>query len=132
MKTKPMLESNDAGAILDACRAAATAAGLSVSIAVVDDGGYALRLERMDGAGLMTPAVASAKARTAALMRAPSKVLADRVRNEPEILRLTEYLPMPGGLPILVQGHCAGGVGISGGRPEQDEEIARAGLAALG
>lgn len=131
MKTKPFLVSDDADVILNACRVAAREAGLAVSIAIVDDGGYALRLERMDGAGLMTADAANAKARTAALIRAPSRVLAERLPNEPELVRLTDYLPMAGGVPVMVDGCCAGGIGISGGKPVQDEAVARAGLAAL-
>ena len=64
-------------------------------------------------------------------MRAPSGALTARLKDEPELLRLTEYLPMPGGQPIRHDGVCIGGIGISGGNAEQDETIARAGLEAL-
>lgn len=131
MPSKPIIQSAQAQTMLAAAHAAARDNNLSMSIAIVDDGGYPLCLLRMDGAGLLTPDVARAKARTAALMRAPSRILADRLPNEPALLRLTEYLPMPGGFPIIIDGHCVGGIGISGGTSEQDELVGTAGLAAL-
>lgn len=131
MKTKPVIEHADAVAILAACRAEAERLGLKMAIAVADDGGYPILLDRMEGAGVITSSVAIDKARTAAMMGRPTKALADRVRDEPALLRLEPYMPMTGGLPILVDGQCVGGVGLSGGRPEQDEAIAEAGLAAI-
>lgn len=130
MKSKLVLEYDDSAAIIAACHEEAQRLGLSFSLALVDDGGYALRIERMDGVGVTTPMVAYAKARTSALMRGPSGNLAARVREEPELLRLEDYLPMRGGLPIMANGQCIGGIGISGGRPEQDEQVAAAGVAA--
>ena len=131
MKSKPVLTATELDPMLAAARAETQANGLSMSIAIVDDGGYLLRLERHDGAGAMTPAVALAKARTAALMRGSTRLLAERVAAEPALLRLTEYLPMEGGLPIVVDGICVGGIGVSGGKPDEDEGIGRAGLATL-
>lgn len=131
MKTKIVLESKDARIILDACRLEAERLGLAMSIAIVDDGAYPLCFERMDGAGLGTVNVALAKARTAASMRASTKNLADRVRSEPELLRLEDYIPLQGGLPIIVDGQCVGGVGLSGAKAEDDEQVAAAGIAAL-
>lgn len=132
MKTKQVPEAAELDAVLSAARAAARARGLAMTIAIVDDGGYPLRLERMDGAGMLTPKVALAKARTAALLRAPSAVLAERVAAEPALLALTDYLPMPGGVPLKVDGVCVGGIGISGGAAADDEAVAAAGAAALG
>lgn len=132
MKTKAVLGSAELDAMLAAARAKAQEIGIAATIAIVDDGGYLFRLERGDGAGVMTPAVATAKARTAALMRAPSGVLTSRLKDEPELLRLTDYLPMPGGLPIRWDGACIGGIGISGGNAEQDVAIAEAGVGAIG
>jgi glc operon protein GlcG len=116
--------------MLDAALAAAAAADLRMTIALVDDGGYPLCLQRMDGAGLMTPKVALEKARTAALLRAPSARLADRVGAEPALLRLTDYLPMAGGLPVTIDGHCVGAIGVSGGTAAQDEMVGGAGIGA--
>ncbi len=131
MKHKPVLDARMSRRVLDAALAAAHDEGLAMSIAVVDEGGYPLCLQRMDGAGLLTAKVADAKARTSALLRAPSGRLADRVAAEPALLRLTDYLPMAGGLPILLDGQVAGAIGVSGGTPEADERIGAAGLAAL-
>lgn len=131
MRHKAVLGEAEARSILDAAAAAARSDGLAMSIAVTDDSGPPLALLRLDGAGLMTPKVAEQKARTAALIRAPSRRLADRIAAEPALLRLTDYLPMAGGLPIVVDGQCVGAIGISGGTPDQDERIGEAGLAAL-
>lgn len=131
MKSKAVLTAIELDAMIDAALAKAAELGLAATVSLCDDGGHALRLYRMDGTGAMTPVVAAAKARTAALMRAPSGALTARLKDEPELLRLTEYLPMPGGLPILYGGQCIGGIGISGGSAAQDEAIAEAGRAAL-
>lgn len=131
MKNKPVLNAVELDAMVEAALAKAAEVGISATVALCDDGGHALRLYRMDGTGAMTPVVAAAKARTSALMRAPSGTLTARLKDEPELLRLTEYLPMPGGLPIVYDGQCIGGIGISGGSAAQDEAIAEAGRAAL-
>ena len=131
MQVKPFLQIEQARAILESALAAAAADGLRMSVGVVDEGGYPLCLVRMDGAGLLTPKVAIEKARTSALTRIPSRRLADRVGSEPALLRLTDYLPMAGGLPLLVDGVCVGAIGVSGGSAEQDETVADAGCAAL-
>ena len=131
MSVKPYLLMDQARAMLDAALAAAASENLRMSIAIVDEGGYPICLQRRDGAGLMTAKVAIAKARTAALLRAPSRVLADRVNNEPALLALTDYLPMSGGLPVVIDGTCVGAIGVSGGNAEQDEAIGTAGIAAI-
>jgi len=128
---KPTLNAALARSALDAALRAAHNSGLAMSIAIVDDGGYPLCLERMDGAGLLTAKVAGEKARTSALLRAPSRALADRVAADPALLRLTDYLPMTGGLPIMAEGRCVGAIGVSGGTPEQDEQTGQAGIEAL-
>lgn len=131
MKHKPMLDADMARRALDAALDAARTEGLAMSVGIVDEGGYPLCLQRLDGAGLLTGKVALEKARTAALMRAPSRRLADRLASEPALLRLTDYLPMAGGLPILADGQCIGAIGVSGGTADQDEQIGAAGLRAL-
>lgn len=128
---KPTLNTALARSALDAALQAASEKGLTMSVAVVDDGGYTFCLERMDGAGLMTAKVASEKARTSALLRAPSRALAERIAADPALLRLSDYLPMTGGLPIMAEGRCIGAIGVSGGTPEQDEQTGQAGIEAL-
>lgn len=131
MKSKAVLTAIELDAMVDTALAKAAELGVAATVSICDDGGHALRLYRMDGTGAMTPVVAAAKARTAALMRAPSGALTARLKDEPELLRLTEYLPMPGGLPIVHDGQCIGAIGISGGSAVQDEAIAEVGRAAL-
>lgn len=132
MVLKPFIDSNDARQLIDAAVAAAAKEGLAMTIAVTDAAGFPLALQRMDGAGLLTADVALRKARTAALLRGPSRVLAERVSADPSLLALTEYLPMAGGLPIKTSdGVVAGGIGVSGGMAEQDEQIGATALAAL-
>ncbi len=131
MKSKSVLTAAEFDRMVAAALAKAADLGTAATVALCDDGGHGFRLYRMDGAGAVTPVVAAAKARTAALMRAPSGTLTARLKDEPELLRLTEYLPMPGGLPILADGVCIGGIGVSGGSAAQDVAIAEAGCGAL-
>ena len=131
MHTKPVLSPANARNIVDKALMAAEDAGYSISVAVVDDGGYLLAMQKTQNAGKLTAKVAIEKARTAALMRAPSAALQSRLREDPALLRLTDYLPMAGGFPVMHDGECAGAVGISGGTAEQDTEIAEAALSAL-
>lgn len=130
IKHKPVLGEIIARSMLEGALAHARERGLTASVAIVDDGGFPMCLHRMDGAGPLTGKVAFEKARTAAIMRAPSRRLADRVATEPALLRLTDYLPMAGGLPILLEGQCVGAIGVSGGTADQDEAIGDAGLKA--
>ena len=129
MKTKHCLSISDTRIIAAGSRAEAERQGWIVSIAIVDDGGHLLYFERLD-AKITTIAVATAKARTAALMRAPSADMARRVKENPAFLAL-DAMPLQGGVPILYQGDCVGGVGVSGVTAEQDEQVANAGCAAL-
>lgn len=129
MRTKSCLTAHDVRVIATACRAAAERANWAVTIAIVDDGGHLLYLERLD-AKVTTVAVATGKARTAALMRQPSASLASRVKDNPALLAL-DAMPLQGGVPIFFDGECVGGVGVSGVASEQDEQVANAGCAAL-
>jgi glc operon protein GlcG len=129
MKQKHALTTTDVRGIAAACQQEAQRNGWSVTIAIVDDGGHLLFLER-DGAKIGTVDVATRKARTAALVQFPSANLQKRVRDEPQLLAL-DLMPMQGGMPLFYRGECVGGVGISGVKPEEDEQIARAGCAVL-
>ena len=131
MRNKSSLTFSDTQKMMAACRTEADANRWAVSIAIVDEGGYLLLFERLDGAGLLTPEVAIRKARTAALSRGPTKALEDRAKDRPAFLRISEYLPLQGGVPIKYQGECIGAIGVSGVQSEEDEQIANAGLAAL-
>lgn len=129
MRTKTCLTAADARLIAAACRAEAERQGWAVTIAIVDDGGHLLHLERLD-AKVTTIAVATGKARTAALTRMPSSAMADRVKANPAFLAL-DAMPIQGGLPLVHAGEFIGGVGVSGVTAEQDEEVSRAGCRAL-
>ena len=131
MRQKFSLTSAEAHAIVTAAKLEAVKNNWNVSIAIVDDGGYLLHLERMDGAALSSPEIATMKARTAALSRVPTKFLEDVTKERAATLMFPGRLPVQGGLPILYEGECVGAVGVSGVKSPEDEQIASAGLAAL-
>lgn len=123
----------DVKRIAAAAEAEAAANQWAVTIAIADDGGHLLALSRLDGAPPVSSHIAPAKARTAALGRRESKVYEDVINNgrysflsAPEIEGMLE-----GGVPIIVDGHCIGAVGVSGVKSSEDAQIARAGIAAL-
>jgi len=132
MRNRPALTASDTQKMVAASRAEATKNKWNVSIAVVDDAGYLLHLERLDGAGPMTAEVASGKARTAAVTRRPTKFWEDRVKERPVFLKFPDNLPIQGGVPIMYQGECVGAIGVSGVQSHEDEQIANAGIGALG
>jgi glc operon protein GlcG len=131
MRQKPSLTTADAERIVAAALEFAARKQWRVSVAVVDEAGFLWRLERADGAGLQSPEVAMMKARTAALSKAPTKRFEDTVRDRPGMLRFPDRLPLQGGLPLMHDGECVGGIGVSGVQSHEDEEIAAAGVAAL-
>jgi glc operon protein GlcG len=133
MKTKPMLSMDDVKRIASASEAEALSHGWAVTIAIVDDGGHLLWLQRLDGAAPVSAHIAPAKAHTSALGQRESKAYEDMINqgrtaflSAPEVSGLLE-----GGVPILVQGQCVGAVGVSGVKASEDAQIAKAGIAAL-
>jgi uncharacterized protein GlcG (DUF336 family) len=131
MRQKFSLTSGEAHAILTAAKLEAVKNDWKVSIAVVDEGGYLLLLERMDGATLASPEIAALKARTAALARVPTKFLEDVTKERAATMLFPGRLPVQGGVPVLYEGECVGAVGVSGVKSPEDEQIAKAGLTAL-
>jgi uncharacterized protein GlcG (DUF336 family) len=134
MQTKSVLTLADMRAVALAAEAEALAHQWAVTIAIVDDGGHLLWLQRLDGAAPISAHIAPAKARTAALGRRESKVYEDVINqgrysflSAPELEGMLE-----GGVPVLVDGQCVGAVGVSGVKSSEDAQIARAGIAALG
>jgi uncharacterized protein GlcG (DUF336 family) len=91
-----------------------------------------LALERMDGAGPQTPEIATRKAWTAAMVRLPTKTVEDMAKDRPGLLGMPGQLRVQGGLPIQVEGEWVGAVGVSGVASHEDEQVARAGITALG
>ena len=132
MRSKPTLTAEDAHKMMAACKAEATKNNWKVAIAIVDDAGHLWSLERLEGAGRVTSTVALGKARTASTMGRPSKMMEDRIKERPAFLLFPDILPIQGGVPILVQGECVGAIGVSGVQSHEDEQVANAGVAALG
>ena len=134
MQSKQVLTLDDARKIAVAAEAEAKANNWAVTIAVVDDGGHLLWLQRLDNAAPISAHIAPAKAKTAALGRRESKVYEDMINNgrasflsAPELEGMLE-----GGVPVIVDGQCVGAVGVSGVKSSEDAQIARAGILALG
>jgi uncharacterized protein GlcG (DUF336 family) len=132
MRTRPAMTLADAQKMMAACKAEAQKNKWNVAIAIVDDAGYLMLFERMDGSGPTTAEVAPGKARTAALTRRPSKFWEDRVKERPAFAKFPAGQMIQGGLPIMYQGECVGAIGVSGVRSHEDEQIAQAGINALG
>lgn len=134
MKTKPSLTLDDVRMAAVAAETLAREHGWAVSIAVVDDGGHLMWLQRLDGAAPISAEIAAAKARTAAMGRRETRGYEEMINGG-----RTAFLSVPvlqgmleGGVPIVVEGVCVGAVGVSGVKSSEDAQIARAGLAALG
>jgi glc operon protein GlcG len=131
MTHKPALTGAEAQKMIAAAKAEAARNNWLVSVAVVDEGGYLMHLERMDGAVLQSADIATRKARTAALARRSTKSLEDMTKERAVMLVFPDRLPIQGGLPILHENQCVGGIGVSGVLSHQDEQVATAGLATL-
>jgi glc operon protein GlcG len=134
MISKSVLTLSDVRVIAQAAEAEALSQQWPVTIAIVDDGGHLLWLQRLDGAAAISAHIAPAKARTAALGRRESKVYED-VINQGRMSFLSAPLlegMLEGGVPVMVDGQCVGAVGVSGVKSNEDAQVARAGIAALG
>jgi uncharacterized protein GlcG (DUF336 family) len=133
MKTKPVLTLDDVKRVASAAEAEALRQGWAVSIAIVDDGGHLLWLQRLDGAAPLSAHIAPAKAHTASLGQRESKVYEDMINQGRSSFLSAPVLEgmLEGGVPILVQGVCVGAVGVSGVKASEDAQVAKAGIAAL-
>jgi glc operon protein GlcG len=134
MKNKPALEMSDIKAVAAAAEAEALKNQWAVTIAIVDDGGHLLWLQRLDGAAPISAHIAPAKANTAAVGQRESRVYEEMINggrmsflSAPDLKGMLE-----GGVPIMKGGQCIGAVGVSGVKSTEDAQIARAGIAALG
>ena len=134
MKSKAMLESADIKAIAAAAEAEALKNKWAVTIAIVDDGGHLLYLQRLDGAAPVSAHIAPAKANTAAMGQRESKVYEDVINGGRTSFLSAPYIQgmLEGGVPIVKDGQCIGAVGVSGVKSTEDAQVARAGIAAIG
>ena len=134
MQSKSILTLEDIKKIAAGAEAEAKANNWAVTIAIVDDGGHLLWLQRLDGAAPISAHIAPAKAKTAALGRRESKIYEDMINNGRYSFMTAPTLEgmLEGGVPIIVDGQCVGAVGISGVKSSEDVQIAKAGIDKLG
>ncbi|MGH7901726.1 MAG: GlcG/HbpS family heme-binding protein [Thermodesulfobacteriota bacterium] len=125
LPVKQVLTLEVAKKIADAAEADAVKKGVTVVIAIVDDGGHLILLERLDDTQVASVDVGIGKARTAAIYRRPSKVFEDQIKEgRVAALALSGATPLQGGIPIIVDGKVIGAIGVSGNTPQVDESIA--------
>ncbi|AEB56245.1 MULTISPECIES: heme-binding protein [Pseudomonadaceae] len=132
MQHKAVLSQSEVSQILQAARSEAQQQGWAVAIAVVDDGGHPLALERLDGCAPIGAYIATEKARSAAIGRRETKGYEDMVNGgRTAFVSAPLITSLEGGVPVLVDGQVVGAVGVSGVKAEQDAQVAKAGIAAL-
>ena len=134
MLTRKVLSADDVKRIATAAEAEAVRNQWNVTIAIVDEGGHLLALQRLDGAPPISSYIAPEKARTAALGRRETKLYED-VINQGRVSFLSAPVlqgMLEGGVPVIVDGQVIGAVGVSGVKSSEDAQIAKAGIAALG
>ncbi|WP_458084787.1 GlcG/HbpS family heme-binding protein [Streptomyces malaysiensis] len=131
------LTTQDAEALVQAARAAAEAAGVTAAISVIDAGGHLLAFRRDDRAVLIAGETSTRKAFTALQLDAPTADLVEAVQPGGVFHTLPTALDRPllflaGGVPVHRDGRLIGAIGVGGGAPEQDHEIATTAVATLG
>ncbi len=133
VSTKKALTLDGARRVIAAATAEAKRLNTTGVIAVVDDGGHVMALERLDNTFAAGANISLGKARTAVLFKRPTKVFEDIIKNgRTAMVALNDFTPLQGGIPITVDGEVVGGVGVSGAASaQQDEELALVGAAAL-
>jgi glc operon protein GlcG len=132
MQSKAVLGQAEVARILAAARVEAQQHSWAVAIAVVDDGGHPLALERLDGCAPIGAYIATEKARSAAIGRRETKGYEDMVNGgRSAFLSAPLITALEGGVPVIVDGQVVGAVGVSGVKAEQDAQVANAGIAAL-
>jgi uncharacterized protein GlcG (DUF336 family) len=132
MRKRPELTLEDCLKISAAAETEARKNNWNVAIAILDDGGHLLHFARMDGATPANATIALEKGRTAAISRRSSGKWEEIVKGgRTSMIKMPGILPVQGGMPIMAEGSCIGGVGVSGVQSHQDEQIAQAGIDAL-
>ncbi len=131
---KKTLNLEGARRVIAAAQAEAKKNNATGVVAVVDDGGNLIALERLDGTFAAGANISIGKARTAVLFKKPTKFFEDVIKNgRTAMVTVENFTPLQGGIPILVDGQVVGGVGVSGAASaQQDEELAIAGSASIG
>jgi len=130
--TKKSLTLEGAKQAIAAAAAEAKKAGATGVIAVVDEGGNLMALERIDGTFAAGATISIGKARTAVLFKKPTKFFEDVIGKGRFAMTAVDFTPLQGGIPIIVDGQVVGGIGVSGASSaQQDEEFAIAGANAL-
>jgi glc operon protein GlcG len=116
-----------------AVKAAQQAKAPGGAIAIVDDGGHVVYVERLDGTFAAAAPLSIEKARSAAVFRRPTADFENAIKNgRVSLVANAELLPLQGGVPIVVGGQVVGAIGVSGAASaQQDEDLARAGAASL-
>lgn len=133
LPSQPKLTLDAARRIAEAARAEATRHGWPVVIAVVDDGGNLLTLDRLDGAQFGSIEIARAKAFSSVAFKRPTKAWDETLTGgRLAVLGLPGVLPAEGGVPLKIGDVIVGAIGVSGVTSPQDGQIAAAGAAALG
>ncbi len=136
MKMFPKLTLSDAQLIMQACERKAEEMGVDMCIAITDDGGNMLQFKRMDNGRVTSIDIAMGKSFTASAARKSTRAYGEISRVDGPAFGINtsnqgRFSIVAGGLPIFVDGQIVGGVGCSSGTPDQDEEVARAGLDAF-
>lgn len=130
------IELEAAKRLIGLCREEAAQYGKAITVAVVDGGGFLVALERQPGARPMTPSIATSKAYSAAVMQRPTNMLKGWSDSDPVFFSQVAGMGMhpivatEGGVTIKKDGQLVGGLGVSGGRPEEDQAICEAALRA--
>jgi glc operon protein GlcG len=130
MRSRPTLTLADAEKMMAACKVQVQKNKWSVSIAIVDDARSLILFERGDGIRPATGEAAIGKAKMSVVLQQPSKLAMNMVKENLGLMKLPG-IPMPGGVPVMYQGECVGGIGVSGVGADYDEQIASAGAAAI-
>lgn len=132
MKTQAVLELSDVNRLLDAGQQEAEANGWAVTIAVADAGGHLLGLRRLDGAAPFSAGIATEKARNAAIGRKETQAFENMINNgRTAFISAPMQALLAGGVPVIVEGNVIASVGVSGVKPDQDVQVAKAAVAAV-
>lgn len=136
MMTVERLDLNDAQVMLKAARAKAEEIGVPMCIAITDDGGNLIAFERMDGGKVTSTIIAIDKSYTASGAKKATHEYGDASQPGKPAYGIASaiggrLMVVGGGLPVMVNGQCVGGIGVSSGTPDQDREVAQAGVHAI-